>query len=71
MKKLMDWERCEAATAQGARCRREATTFVKNEGALMPFEVCRPHKTQGEKLVATGAGIPTTWGKFNFYKGIL
>jgi hypothetical protein len=67
---MYEFEQCEAATAKGTRCKRGATTYVRNLGAIMPFQVCETHRVQGQKLADTLEGIPTTWGKFNFSRAI-
>jgi len=63
-KNLYVFEMCEAVKADGTRCEAEATTYVRNEGAYMPYQVCGNHRRSGEALVARGDGIPNTWGRY-------
>lgn len=68
---VYEFERCEAATAKGHRCARAGDQYVKNPGAIMGFLVCPQHELQGQRLIERDGELPRTWGKYNFYRGIM
>jgi hypothetical protein len=70
-KAVYEFDQCEAAKADGTRCKAEGHDYVKNAGAYMGFLVCGTHKRSGEKLALTESGIPSTWGKYNWSRSIL
>ena len=66
-----EFDQCEAAKSNGTRCDQYASETVFNPGAPFPFQVCPRHKRSGEQLVVRDGEVPRTWGKYNFYRGIL
>lgn len=61
MKRVLDFERCEAAKPDGTRCRYEATEYVRNPGAPMSYGVCGIHKRAGERSLARINELPKLW----------
>lgn len=70
-KTVYEFDQCEAAKADGTRCTHEGVDYLKNPGAVMGFLLCGTHIRSGKKLIERDGGLPSTWGKYNFYRGIL
>lgn len=64
MKRLFDFERCEAAKQDGRRCPYEATESVFNPGAPFPYQVCGVHKREGERSIERTKALPERWSRF-------
>jgi hypothetical protein len=68
---VYEFDQCEACKADGKRCTAEGQDYLRNPGAPMGFLLCGTHLRSGERLIARDGGLPRTWGKYNFYRGIL
>lgn len=63
-----EFDQCEAAKADGTRCKSEGKDYLKNPGAYMGFLLCGTHIRSGETHIAKEGALPRTWGKYNFYR---